>query len=381
VSNRLREGDKFTEFMFGKGRRTLKRNSILLIAAVAALVLAAACSAPAATQSPTAAPAAAKPAAEPTKAPAAAAQSTSAPAAAPSGKKLTIGFAMPELQGSFWISGFYGVQDEAKKQGVDLVALNAGGFDKLDKQIQQIQDLTQRKVDAMIVGATTADGVVPAVDEAKSKGIPIVSFGSIPSSKKMDSVILADHYAMGKLQGEFMAKQLNGQGKILIMAGPAGTNWAIDRANGFKDALKAYPGMQIVGEQWTATGRATGLKLMEDWLQTFPDVAGVYTPVDDMGAGAVDALKAANKAGKVIVTSSNLSPIGEDYLRQGLLQAEAVQEIVLQARSAVQQAIKAANKQPVDATVTTPVLLITKDNIDTQDYSPIQAPKDFKPSL
>lgn len=346
----------------------MKRNSILLIAALSALVALAACSAPAATPSSTTAPAAPKAAA-------------TQPASAQPGKKITLGFSMPELQGSFWISMYYGVQDEAKKQGVDLVALNAGGFDRLDKQIQQIQDLTQRKVDAMLVGATTADGVVPVVDEAKDKGIPIVAVGSIPSSKKMDSVILADHFGMGKLQGEFMGKQLNGKGKVLIMAGPAGTNWAIDRVNGFKEAMKAFPGIEIAGEQWTPTGRATGMKLMEDWLQSFPDVAGVYTAVDDMGAGAVDALKAANRAGKVVVTSSNLSPIGEDYLRQGFIQGETVQQIVLQARMGVQQAIKAAKKEPVDAKVITPVLLITKDNVDTQDYAPIQAPKDFKPSL
>lgn len=356
------------------------RKPIFVIVVAALVTLVAACS-QAAPTAPTTAPA--PKAAEPTKAAAPAAGATSAPAApaAQPGKKVTIGFSMPELQGSFWISMYYGVQDEAKKQGVDLVALNAGGFDRLDKQIQQMQDLIQRKVDVIIVGATTADGVVPVVDEAKGKGIPIVAAGSIPSNKNLDSVILADHTGMGKLQGEFMGKQLNGQGKVLVMAGPAGTNWAIDRSNGFKEAIKAFPGIQIAAEQWTPTGRATGLKLMEDWLQTFPDVAGVYTPVDDMGAGAVDALKAANKAGKVIVTSSNLSPIGEQYLREGLLQAEAVQEIVLQGRMAVRQAVKAANKQPVDAKVLTPVLLITKANVDSQDYSDIQAPKDFKPSL
>lgn len=357
----------------------MKRNIVFLVALAALLTVAAACS-QAAPAAPTSAPAAAG---QPTKAAAPAGAATAAPAApaAQPGKKLTLGFSMPELQGSFWISMYYGVQDEAKKQGVDLVALNAGGFDRLDKQITQMQDLIQRKVDAIIIGATTADGVVPVVDEAKNKGIPIVAGGSIPANKNMDSVILADHTGMGKFQGEFMGKQLNGQGKVLVMAGPAGTNWAIDRSNGFKNAIKAFPGIQIAGEQWTPTGRANGLKLMEDWLQTFPDVAGVYTPVDDMGAGAVDALKAANKAGKVIVTSSNLSPIGEQYLREGVLQAEAVQEIVLQGRMAVRQAVKAANKQPVDAQVLTPVLLITKENVDTQDYSDIQAPKDFKPSL
>lgn len=356
----------------------MKRNPVLLIVAtVMMLALVVACSS--GTPAPTQAPAAPK-AGEPTKAAAPAGQPTAAAAAKP-GEKLTLGFSMPELQGSFWISMYYGVQDEAKKQGVDLVALNAGGFDRLDRQIQQMQDLIQRDVDAILIGATTADGVVPVVDEAKAKGIPIVAVGSIPANKNMDSIILADHAGMGKLQGEFMGKQLNGTGKVLVMAGPAGTNWAIDRSNGFKEAMKAFPGIQIAGEQWTATGRATGLKLMEDWLQTFPDVAGVYTAVDDMGAGAVDALKAVNKAGKVIVTSSNLSPIGEQYLREGFIQGETVQQIVLQGRMGVQQAIKAAKKEAVEARIVTPVLLITKDNVDTQDYGPIQAPKDFRPSL
>ncbi|MHB1160014.1 MAG: sugar ABC transporter substrate-binding protein [Chloroflexota bacterium] len=349
----------------------MKRNIIVVAAALAVLLMAAACSS-AAPAAPTTAPASSGSAGQP---------SSGAAPAGQAGKKLTLGFSMPELQGSFWISMYYGVQDEAKKQGVELVALNAGGFDRLDKQIQQMQDLIQRKVDTILVGATTADGVVPVVDEAKSKGIPIVAVGSIPASKNMDSIILADHFGMGKLQGEFMAKELKGKGTVLIMAGPAGTNWAIDRANGFKEALKAYPDIKVGAEQWTPTGRANGMKLMEDWLQTFPDVAGVYTAVDDLGAGAVDALKAANKAGKVVVTSSNLSPIGEQYLREGFLQGETVQQIVLQGRVGVQQAIKAAKKESVESKVTTPVLLITKDNVDSQDYTPIQAPKDFRPSL
>jgi len=94
------------------------RKSIFVIAMAALVTLAAACS-QAAPAAPTTAPA--PKAAEPTKAAAPAAGATSAPAAQP-GKKVTVGFSMPELQGSFWISMYYGVQDEAKKQGVDLVA-------------------------------------------------------------------------------------------------------------------------------------------------------------------------------------------------------------------------------------------------------------------
>lgn len=296
-------------------------------------------------------------------------------------EKPLIAFAMPEIQGSFWVSMYYGVTEEAKAQGFDVVVVNAGGFDQVSKQVQQIENLAQKKPKVMLVGATNATGVRSAVEQVISSGIPVVAVGSIPEPvDKLASVVLADHYALGQLQAECLAKQLGNKGNVGMMLGPPGVGWALDRAKGFKEILaKVAPDMKVVAEKATVTGRVEGLKLMEDWLQGFPDMVGVYTPVDDMGAGAVDALINAQKIDKVKVSSSNLSPIGESYLRKGYIPCESVQQIVLQGREGVRQAailIKGGTPQKL---ITTPAILITSENVDKVDYSEIKAPRDFRP--
>ena len=100
---------------------------------------------------------------------------------------ITIGYATPDLSSSFWVSMTYGVEDEANKLGVKLVKLNAGGDANVSTQISQIQDLTERKVDAMVVGATNGEAVRSAVEHAIGAGIPVVGLSSLPVSARLSS--------------------------------------------------------------------------------------------------------------------------------------------------------------------------------------------------
>jgi TMAO reductase system protein TorT len=295
-------------------------------------------------------------------------------------KKILIGAALPELQGSYWISIYYGLEDEARKQGVDLAIVNAGGFDQVTRQSQQIEDLMQRKVSALIVGATNATGIRQVVQEAAAK-VPVFGLGSIPEpADKLTSIVVADHYGMGVLQAECLAKELGGKGTVGVMMGPPGVGWAMDRAKGFKDTMaKVAPNIKVIAEKATATGRTEGLRLMEDWLQAYPGMSGVYTAVDDLGAGAVDALVSGKKAGAIKISSSNLSPIGESYLRLGFLQCESLQQIVLQARQAVRQAVAHLKGEKIERILKSPVVLVTKNNVDTLDYAEIKAPRNYRP--
>lgn len=295
-------------------------------------------------------------------------------------KTLTIGVSVPDSTEAFWTSIAYGVEDEAKKKGVKLVLVSAGGDANVDKQISQIQDLTQKGVDALIVGATNGDGVAPVVDAAVAKGIPVVGLSSIPNTDKIASAVGADHYGMGKLQAQCLGKLLNGEGKVAMMAGPSGQSWADERARGFKETVaKDYPNIQIVAENHTSDNRNAAVTLMEDWLQRFPDLKGVYSASDDIGAGAVDAIKAAGKTGSILISSSNLSPISEQFLKDGLLACDSTQQIVLQGRAAVDQAVNAATGQTVEKSVVTSVILVDKDSLAGMDFSTIRAPENWTP--
>ena len=293
---------------------------------------------------------------------------------------MTIGFSMPDLAESFWVSLAYGVDDEAKKAGVTIVKLNAGGDANVNQQISQLQDLKQRHVNAMIIGATSDVAIRPIVEQIIDAKIPVVGIASLPNTPKLTSAVTADHYAMGKLQAECLGKAIGGSGDVGMMAGPAGQTWSDLRANGFRDTIKAqFPNIKIAAESRLADNRNAALTTTEDWVQRFTDLKGIYSATDDIGAGVVDALKAANKFGDIKVSTSNFSPTAQKMLASGEFVCTAIQQIVLQGRVALQQAVKAAKGEPVEAKIGTPALLVTKDNMSTINLGEVTAPAGYRP--
>ena len=292
----------------------------------------------------------------------------------------TIGFAMPDLASSFWISVTYGVEEQAKAAGVEVVKVNAGGDANASQQIAQIQDLIQKGVDAIVVGATNGDAVKAVVEQAVAAGIPVIGVSSPPNSDKLAAIVSADHYDMGKLQAECLAEAMGGKGSVAMMAGPSGQAWSDLRADGFRETLAAVaPDIEIVAESRLADNRNAALTTAEDWVQRFPDLSGVYSATDDMAAGVITALKSADRLDAVKVSASNLSPTAQQLIKDGELACTSIQQIVAQGRAAVDQAVAAANGAEVEKSVVTPALLVTSANIDTVDLSSVVAPADYRP--
>ena len=298
----------------------------------------------------------------------------------PAVKKRVIGFSMPALTHSFWIPMLYGVREQAKKYNMEVIDLNAGGFGNLDTQISQIENLIQRGVDAIIMGATSADGVVPVVEEANRAKIPVFGVGSQPKTDVVTTKVVADDYGMGVIQAQYMGKYLKGQGEVALMSGPPGLNWSVDRAKGFRDTLaKEYSGVRIVAEQWTEVSRPKAIELMESWLQAFPNLRGIYTANDDLAAGAVRAIISAGKTAQIKVSSCNPTEIGIEYLKAGYILCHAVQQTVLQGRTAVDAVYAKLNGRTPQKVIVTPALLLTKENLATFDFSTVMHPDTFKP--
>ncbi|HYD62647.1 MAG TPA: TMAO reductase system protein TorT [Noviherbaspirillum sp.] len=293
---------------------------------------------------------------------------------------LTIGYATPELSSSFWISMTYGVESEARKLGVNLVKLNAGGDSNVNAQISQIQDLIERKVNAIIVGATNANGVKPVIESSIGKGIPVIGLSSIPNASGLSSAISADHYDMGRLQAHCLGKALNGKGAVALISQQQGQSWADTRRRGFIETIqKEYSGIRIVAESRKQVTRNGAINLVEDWLQRFPDINGIYNAVDDTAAGAWLAVKSAQKEGSVRIAASNLSSNAQQMLRNGELVCTSAQQIVTQGREALRQAVQAAKKEPTKPTIETPSILVDRNNLGALDLSLLTAPADYRP--
>lgn len=290
---------------------------------------------------------------------------------------IVLGLSAPALSEDFWVSMYYGAKMEAKKEGVKLITLNAGGYNHIATQTNQIQDLMERGVSALLVGATNGQGIAPVVKRALARKMPVVGMSSLPKVKNLTITVGADHFEMGQMQAKAMANALGGKGEVAMMNGPAGASWSMARRRGFMSVIKKYPKIKIVADQWTTCSKEKGIDMMQDWVSRYPHLAGVYSACDDMGMAAADVLKSAGRIGKVVVTTSNLDPASEKYLEKGWIYADSAQQIVLQGRLGVKNAINMLLGKPYKKTIKTAPLLVTSKNVRSVDLSEVAAPASF----
>ena len=151
----------------------------------------------------------------------------------------------------------------------------AAAYDSDERQIEQIDSLIASGVDLLIVAPNQVATISPAIDRAFDQGIPVIVFERKTNSQKFTAFISADNYEMGRIMGEYIVSRLKGRGRVLEIKGLAGSSPAIERHNGFMEALKNTPDIEVVASlqgDWTEPRAHT---IVSQWLAAHPD-----TPVD-----------------------------------------------------------------------------------------------------
>ena len=148
----------------------------------------------------------------------------------------------------------------------------AAAYDSDERQVQQIDSLVATGIDLLIVAPNQVSTISPAIDRAYDKGIPVIVFERKTSSQKYTAFISADNYEMGRVMGEYIISRLHGQGQILELKGLEGSSPAIERHNGFMDAIKDEPGIKVIATlqgDWT---EPTAYEITKQWLTNNKDV-------------------------------------------------------------------------------------------------------------
>jgi ABC-type sugar transport system substrate-binding protein len=294
-------------------------------------------------------------------------------------KSYTIGVLVPQLTNPHFLGQAYGYMDEAERLGARVILHDAGGYQYVDKQIAQMEDLIASKVDAICLVATSGPGTVPVVDRAAAAGIPVVNVNVMTTNEKVAIRIRSDDTVIGEAMAKFLHERLK-KGSVVMQSGPAGASAFELRAKSFRAWIeKNSPGIKILGERHSLNTPDQGLKNMEDFLQTFPQIDAVYNSADFVAIGAAQALKAAGKAGKVMIVTADFQPDTERMVREGVVTQAVVQQPVTMGRWAIRAAINVLEKREVPKLLYTPILSVTKDNIAQVDLSTVRAPAGWKP--
>lgn len=278
-----------------------------------------------------------------------------------SGKSMTL--ALSTLNNPFFIDVRDGAQDAAKAAGVNLVVVDAQNDPAT--QANQIADAVTKSPAAVLINPVDSDAAGAAVKPALAAGIPVVALDRAVNGADVTSSVSSDNVDGGKQAAVALADAIGGKGDILVLEGVPGTSASRDRGKGFSEGLVAFPGIKVVGQQPADFDRTKGLNVATNLLQSHPGVVAIFAENDEMALGAVQALGA--RAGKEVkVFGFDGTQDGLKAVKAGTMVGSIAQQPKDLGKTAVEIAVKAADKQSVEKTVPVPVKAVTAANVD--DY-------------
>jgi ABC-type sugar transport system substrate-binding protein len=292
-----------------------------------------------------------------------------------------VGVSMPNIKGPWFTPVLYGISDEAKKLGYDVVIQDAGGYANVDKQVSQFQNLVVQKVAAILMDPANPASFNGPVRQAVAAKIPVIGAGSpiVASDVEASAAASSSHCNIGHELAKGAKALLPNGGTIAVLAGPAGAFWASDRLRCFKEDI-AGTNLKIVSEQTSEQDPAVALSLANDFLQRFPDVNMLYGADDTYGVGAARAAQGAQKCGKVKVMFAVLGEAAEEMMRAGCADYVVAQQPVVIGRSAVRMMDALVKGKPLEKKKDeVPLIPVTMANLNSLDKSGMQAPKGWTP--
>lgn len=243
---------------------------------------------------------------------------------------------------------------------VELLFASAKDNDKL--QTEQIEKFIQRGVDLLIISPNQVHSITPVIDKAYDKGIPVILFDRKTDSQKYTAFIGADNVKVGKTIGEFIAKTLHGEGKLIEIKGLDNSSPAIDRHKGFVQALSKYPDIQLkrtLSGEWT---KESGYKSIKSAIADAKDCNIVWGQNDRMAEGAQRAMAEAGIRNVLYVGTDALPSKGGgiEAVHNGKLLASYIYPT--RGDMVMQLAMRILKKQPFHRDNYLKGALVTKDN-------------------
>jgi ribose transport system substrate-binding protein len=276
----------------------------------------------------------------------------------------TIGLSVLTLQNPFFGVIADNVTSEAAKHGYDVIVVSA----EMDPGMQnnQVNDFIVKGVDAIILNPADSKSVAPAIRAAVEAGIPVFTadIACLAEDCPVTSHIATDNYAGGRQAGKAMHEALNGQGTVAIVDFPQAES-VILRTKGFRDELKELnSGIEIVGS-WNGGGsRDVGFNVTQEFLQTYPDLNGIFAINDPSGLGAYAALEIAKKTDQVTIVAFDGQPAGKKAIREGKIYADPIQFPDQIGQITVQAIMRYFEGEEVEPEILIPTALYTQKDAE-----------------
>lgn len=286
----------------------------------------------------------------------------------------------PHLKDSYWLSVNYGMVEQARRLGVKLRIVEAGGYPNLDRQIAQIKECAA-KSDALIVGTVSFDGLTPLIREI-SKRIPVIAAVNDIDSEGITAKSGVSWVAMGAAVGNYFAEMHpKGQGpvKIAWFPGPKGAGWVKFIEEGFLPAI-ARSSANIVAVKWGDTGFEAQLLLLEEVIEEHPDIDYIIGSAVTADA-AVSLLRAKGLSGHIGILADYFTHGTYREIKRGKVLAAPTDSPVLQGKISIDQAVRALEGSLTVIHAGPSIQIVDQEGLDRLDIADSLAPAWFTPTF
>lgn len=270
----------------------------------------------------------------------------------------TIGFAVSTLENPFFVTMKDAAVAKAAELGVELVVLDAQ--DSAETQASQVEDFITRGVDLLIINPVDSDAIGTSVMACNEANIPVITVTRASNAGTVVQHLDIDNKEAGRLDAEQLLKDLDGKGKVAILEGIAGSSSAIEREEGFVDALKGSE-VEVVTSLTANYSREEGATVTEDILQSNPELDAIYAHNDEMALGAVRAVAAAGRSTEIKIYGIDATDDALVAVENGEMAATVQQQPDLQIETALENAIKYLGGETLEPLVNIPLKLIVKE--------------------
>ncbi len=260
--------------------------------------------------------------------------------------KPRVALVLKTLNNPFFIDMQKGAEEAATRLGVDLVVQAAEREVDVDKQMQIIENLIQTRVDALAITPSGSKEVVTAIAKANAAKIPVVIVDTRVDEKaateagiRLDGFVGSDNYEGGKVAGEYLIQVTGGKARVGLLEGIPGHETGDSRLKGFHDAIKDSPGVKVVASQTANWERDQGFTVFQNMLQAHPDIDALFACSDLMALGAVEAIAAAGKTGKIQVIGFDALDDARKAIAAGTMLASVAQFSSEMGKLAVEDAV------------------------------------------
>ena len=286
-------------------------------------------------------------------------------------EKPKVALVMKSLANEFFLTMEDGAKAYQKDHSGDFDLISNGIKDETDTagQTRIVEQMILAKVNALVIAPADSKAMVPVIKKAVDAGITVINIDNqldpaVVKSKNITVPFVGpDNRKGARLVGEYLAKQLKAGDEVGIIEGVSTTTNAQQRTAGFKDAMEAAQ-IKVVSLQSGDWEIDKGGKVASSMLSEYPNIKALLAGNDSMAVGAVSAVRAAGKAGKVqVVGYDNINAI-KPMLKDGRVLATADQFAARQAVFGIETALNIIKGEKVDSgangVIETPVELVTQ---------------------